>query len=117
MSRVFVVVIEIRPPCYYDHFFVVRTTTAHLFSYLKTPLIRPNVLWPEGGRITVYAFQRSLHLRENYMISRQLLKKKKKIVRWLYVSFPALHKNGVLQLKQRDPYMLTNIYIYKGVNY
>ena len=30
----------IRPPRYYDHFFVDRTK-AHSFSYLKTPLIRP----------------------------------------------------------------------------
>ncbi|XP_067036403.1 uncharacterized protein [Acropora muricata] len=29
----------------------------------------------------------------------------------------ALHKNGAIQLEQRDPYMLTNIYIYKGINY
>ena len=30
----------IRPPRYYDHFFVARTKV-HSFSYLKTPLIRP----------------------------------------------------------------------------
>ena len=30
----------IRPPRYYDHFFVARTK-AHSFSYLKTPLIQP----------------------------------------------------------------------------
>ncbi|XP_074613858.1 uncharacterized protein LOC141873721 [Acropora palmata] len=29
----------------------------------------------------------------------------------------ALHKNGAIQLEQRDPYMLTNIYIYKSINY
>ncbi|XP_068707544.1 meiotic recombination protein REC8 homolog [Montipora foliosa] len=29
----------------------------------------------------------------------------------------ALHKNGVIQLEQKNPYMLTSIYIYKGVNY
>ena len=31
---------SIRPPRYYDYFFVARTQ-AHSFSYLKTPLIRP----------------------------------------------------------------------------
>ncbi|XP_022785996.1 uncharacterized protein LOC111326296 [Stylophora pistillata] len=29
----------------------------------------------------------------------------------------ALHKNGIFELKQRDPYNMTNIYIEKGTNY
>ena len=29
----------------------------------------------------------------------------------------ALHKEGVFELKQRDPYRMTNIYILKGVKY
>ncbi|KAL9983334.1 hypothetical protein ACROYT_G005488 [Oculina patagonica] len=29
----------------------------------------------------------------------------------------ALHKNGLFELKQRDPYNLTNIYIHKGKNF
>ncbi|XP_020602670.1 uncharacterized protein LOC110041702 [Orbicella faveolata] len=29
----------------------------------------------------------------------------------------SLHKNGVFELKQRDPYNLTNIYIHKGMNF
>lgn len=29
----------------------------------------------------------------------------------------ALHKNGIFELKQRDPYQMTNIYIQKGTNY
>ena len=31
--------------------------------------------------------------------------------------FLALHKEGVFELKQRDPYRMTNIYILKGVKY
>ena len=31
--------------------------------------------------------------------------------------FLALHKEGVFELRQRDPYRMTNIYILKGVKY